>query len=60
MARKDWIEYRGYWITRTELTARWRIATEPDGYNTVAYEDGDMTLDEVKADIDFHLDRFTK
>jgi len=53
---KEWTEYRGYWIKRTEFTSDWRIASgEPDGRNTVAYLDSDLSFDEIKKIIDDRL-----
>lgn len=48
------LHYRGYEIEYIPHRNAWRV--EANGH-TIAYESEEWSIDEIKADIDYHLDR---
>ena len=50
------IKYRGYVIEKIDYTELWRIYKEERPQDTVAYADSDWSLDQVKEDIDWHIE----
>jgi len=48
------LHYRGYEIEYIPHRHEWRV--EANGH-TIAYEPEEWSIDEIKADIDYHLDR---
>lgn len=48
--------YRGYKIEHIDFTNMWRLYREESPADTIAYYDGDETLEDIKKDIDWHIE----
>lgn len=48
--------YRGYEIEYIDFRNTWRLYRKDDPAQTVAYYDGDESLEDIKKDIDWHIE----